>query len=79
MFLGGRDDHYNNEDAIQLYQNSGWTTLTHMYVPRHDHAASIVNFDNVCKTNRKAWSNKEVNLYVLKVLWLRPEQSCVLT
>ena len=44
MLQGGRDDHYNNEDDIKLYQDGRWTTVAHMNIPRHDHAVSIINF-----------------------------------
>ena len=50
MLPGGRDDHYNDEDSVQLYQDGTWTTVAHMNVPRHDHAATFVNFNAVCKT-----------------------------
>ena len=38
----------NAEDAIQVYQEDGWTTVAHMNVPRYRHAISVVPFDEVC-------------------------------
>jgi len=35
------------EDAIQLFQEYGWTTVGHMNVSRAYHAVSVVNFDDV--------------------------------
>ena len=46
--LQGGGDGDNNEDAIQLYQEDGWTTVGHMNVPRHGHAVSTVNFEDFC-------------------------------
>ena len=38
---------YKDEDAIQLYEEDGWTTVAHMNVPRYGHAVSVVNSDHV--------------------------------
>ena len=50
MLLGGKyyeGDIDKYEDAIQLFQEYGWTTVGHMNVSRAYHAVSVVNFDDV--------------------------------
>ena len=72
MLQGGEykeGDDYIQEDAIQLFQEHGWTTVGHMNVPRYTHAVSVINFDDIICSSSSSFIFGYNEILILCIMW----------